>query len=141
MTDGGTSTLPGWRTDAAVLTAVAVLIRLPVFLASRHVGYDDGVFGLSALLLRDGATPYRELWSPQGPLHLPLLFVADLVGLRTGQSPRVLPLASGIAATLLVYAIGRRIGTRRGALLAAALVTATGSLLWTTGPITSDGPA
>jgi hypothetical protein len=48
---------------------------------------------------------------------------------------------SGVVITLAVYATGRRIGTRTGALLAAALVASTGSILWTTAPLTGDGPA
>lgn len=130
-----------WRLDAAALAAVAVLLRIPAFVASRHLTYDDGFFGLSALEMRHGVEPFRELFSPQGPLHLPLLFVADLVGLRTTNAPRVLPLVAGAAVTVATYAAGRRIASRRGAILAAALVTTSGSVLFTTAGIASDGPA
>jgi hypothetical protein len=130
-----------WRIDAAALAAVAVLLRIPAFVASRHLTYDDGFFGLSATEMRHGVEPFRELFSPQGPLHLPLLFVADLVGLRTTNAPRVLPLVAGAAVTVATYAAGRRIATRRGAILAAALVTTSGSVLFTTAGIASDGPA
>ena len=130
-----------WRIDAAVLAAVAVLLRIPAFVASRHLTYDDGFFGLSAIEMRHGVEPFRELFSPQGPLHLPLLFVADLVGLRTTNAPRVLPLVAGAAVTVATYAAGRRIATRRGAILAAVLVTTSGSILFTTAGIASDGPA
>jgi hypothetical protein len=130
-----------WRLDAAALAAVAVLLRIPAFVASRHLTYDDGFFGLSALEMRHGVQPFREMFSPQGPLHLPLLYVADLVGLRTTNAPRVLPLVAGAAVTVATYAAGRRIATRRGAILAAALVTTSGSVLFTTAGIASDGPA
>jgi hypothetical protein len=127
--------------DAAVLAGIAVLLRLPAFVASRHLTYDDGFFGLSAIEMRDGVVPFRDLFSPQGPLHLPLLYIADLVGLRTTNAPRVLPLVAGAAVTVVTYAAGRRITSRFGAIVAATLVTTSGSILWTTAGIASDGPA
>jgi hypothetical protein len=130
-----------WWIDAAVLAAIAVLLRIPAFVASRHLTYDDGFFGLSAIEMRDGVVPFRDLFSPQGPLHLPLLYVADLVGLRTANAPRVLPLVAGAAVTVVTYAAGRRITSRYGAIVAAVLVTTSGSILWTTAGIASDGPA
>jgi hypothetical protein len=151
------------RLDAAALALVAVLLRIPAFIADRHLTYDDGFFGLSALEMRHGVVPFRELFSPQGPLFLPLLYVADLVGLRSANAPRVLPLVAGAAATAATYAAGRRIASasdgrrrelrllrrqsakppspRRGALIAAVLVTTSGSVLFTTTGIASDGPA
>jgi 4-amino-4-deoxy-L-arabinose transferase-like glycosyltransferase len=130
-----------WWIDAGVLAAVAVLLRLPAFVANRHLTYDDGFFGLSAIEMRDGVVPFRELFSPQGPLHLPLLYVADLVGLRTANAPRVLPLVAGASVTVVTYAAARRITSRTGAIVAAVLVTTSGSILWTTAGIASDGPA
>ena len=127
--------------DATVLAVVAAVIRLPAFLADAHLTYDDGVFGSSALLLRGGALPFRDIFSPQGPLFLPLVELADRLGLHTANAPRLLAVASGVAVTLATYAAGRHLTSRRGALLAAGLVTTSGSVLWTTGPVTSDGPA
>src|SRR6266545_6256935 len=130
-----------WRLDAAALAVVAVLLRIPAFVASRHLTYDDGFFGLSALEMRHGVVPFRDLFSPQGPLHLPLLYIADLVGLRTTNAPRVLPIVAGAAVSVVTYAAGRRITSRYGAIVAALLVTTSGSVLWTTAGIASDGPA
>ena len=31
-----------WWIDAAVLAVIAVLLRIPAFVASRHLTYDDG---------------------------------------------------------------------------------------------------
>jgi hypothetical protein len=130
-----------WWIDAAVLATVAALLRIPAFVASRHLTYDDGFFGLSAIEMREGVVPFRDLFSPQGPLHLPLLYVADLVGLRTTNAPRVLPIVAGAAVTVVTYAAGRRITSRYGAIVAAVLVTTSGSVLFTTTGIASDGPA
>src|SRR5262245_8954606 len=131
----------GWWIDAAVLAAVAVVLRIPAFVANRHLAYDDGFFGLSAIEMRDGVVPFKELFSPQGPLHLPLLYLADLVGLRTTNAPRLLPIVAGAAVTVVTYAAGRRITSRFGALVAAVLVTTSGSIVWVTAGIASDGPA
>lgn len=130
-----------FRLDAGVLAVVAILIRLPAFVARAHLTYDDGVFGSSALLMRDGALPFRDIFSPQGPLFLPLVWSADLLGLRTAHAPRLLPLAAGAVVTVATYAAGRRMTSRGGALLAAGLVTTSGSVLWTTAPVAADGPA
>ena len=130
-----------WWIDAAVLAAVAVVLRVPAFVANRHLTYDDGFFGLSAIEMRNGVVPFKELFSPQGPLHLPLLYLADLVGLRTTNAPRVLPMVAGAAITVVTYAAARRITSRTGALVAAVLVTTSGSILWVTSGIASDGSA
>lgn len=130
-----------WWIDAAVLAVVAAAVRIPAFVASRHLTYDDGFFGLSAIEMRNGVVPFKDLFSPQGPLHLPLLYLADLVGLRTANAPRVLPIVAGAAVTVVTYAAGRRITSRFGALVAAVLVTTSGSIVWVTTGIASDGPA
>ena len=131
----------GWRLDAALLTVAAVVVRLPAYFASRTLVVDEGVYSSAALAMRGGALPYRQVFSAQGPLHLPLVYLFDLLGGRTLDSPRLLSVVAGVVVTLAVYATGRRIGSREGALLAAALVTTTGSILWTTAPLTGDGPA
>jgi hypothetical protein len=93
------------------------------------------------LAMRDGFEPFRDLFSPQGPLHLPILYVGDWLGFRTLNAPRVMPVLAGVGTTLAVWAAGRKLGTGYGAALAGALVATTGTLLWTSGPITGDGIA
>ncbi|MDQ1535288.1 MAG: hypothetical protein QOF28_3049 [Actinomycetota bacterium] len=129
------------RWDVLALALGALAVRLPAFFASRTLVFDEGVYSSSALAMRDGALPFRQVFSAQGPLHLPLVYAFDLLGGRTLDSPRLVSVASGLVVTFAVYAIGRRIGTRESALLAAALVATTGSILWTTAPLTGDGPA
>lgn len=139
--DRAPSTRRGWRIDVAVLAIVAMVLRLPAFFASRSMIFDDGVYGMSAVAMRHGELPFRDIFSSQGPLHLPLLFVADLVGLRTLNGTRILPMAAGITATIAMYAVARRVSTRPGAIVAALLLTTSGSVIAVTGPITSDGSA
>jgi len=130
-----------WRLDATLLAVAAILLRVPAFFAPRHLTFDDGQYGVVVLGLRAGELPFRDLFSSQGPLYYPLLALADLVGLRTLDGPRVLPVAAGAVAVVATYAIARRLGTRAAAVLAAALVATSGSLLYVTGPLSGDGPA
>jgi hypothetical protein len=123
------------------LVAGAIVLRLPAFLATRHLSFDDGVYGASALAMRDGAAPYKAVFSSQGPLFLPLVWLADLVGLRALDAPRLLALAAGAALVAAVWTGARGAGCGRvPAGVGAALVATSGSVLWVTGPLTSDGP-
>jgi 4-amino-4-deoxy-L-arabinose transferase-like glycosyltransferase len=132
---------PHWRTDAAVLAIGAVVIRLAAFFATRSLVFDDGVFAESARAMRNGEVPFRDIFSSQGPVFLPLLWVADLLGLRTLDAPRLLGVAAGVLLTIAVYSCSRRLTTRGNALLAAGLVTTSGSVLWVTAPVNADGPS
>jgi hypothetical protein len=92
--------------------------------------------------MRAGELPFRDVFSSQGPLFLPLVFMADLLGLRTLDAPRLLALLAGAGLVAATWAAGRGLGlTAIGAGAAAGLVATSGSVLWVTGPLTSDGPA
>ena len=129
-----------WLTLAA-LTLLAVVLRLPAFTSSRHLVFDDGTYGVSVLDMRHGLAPYRGVFSAQGPLHFPLLYVGDLLGFRTLDGPRVAPLLAGVLATLASWAVARRIAGSTAGLVAGALVATSGSMIWTTGQVTGDGIA
>lgn len=125
-----------------VLIVGALALRIPALLAERHLSFDDGVYGISALAMRAGEAPYRDIFCPQGPLFLPLVFLADLLGLRTLDAPRLLPLAAGSVMVAGTWAAGRQLRLPPpGAEVAAGLVATSGIVLWVTGPITGDGPA
>src|SRR6476661_3012199 len=83
-----------WRSDALVLAIATVLIRIPAFFAEKSLVFDDGVFASSARAMRNGELPFRDIFSSQGPVFLPLLWIADLVGLRTLDAPRLLSVAA-----------------------------------------------
>ena len=123
------------------LVIAAVVVRLPAYLATRHLTFDDGVYGVSALAMRDGDLPFRDVFSPQGPAYLPLVHLFDLAGGQTAASPRLYGLVTGVVLTLATYACGRRLTDRTGALIAAGATVASGGVLWVTGPIAADGPA
>jgi len=130
-----------WAIDVAALSVIALAVRIPAYLATTHLSFDDGVYGASAIAMRRGGAPFRDVFSSQGPLHLPIIFVGDLLGLRSASSPRLAATLAGIVAAVAVYAAARRLGTRPAALAAGAVVALSGTVLWTTGPITADGPA
>jgi 4-amino-4-deoxy-L-arabinose transferase-like glycosyltransferase len=128
-------------TDLVWLSVAAVVLRLPAVLSSRHLSFDDGVYGSTAVAMRHGARPYRDVFSSQGPLHHPLLYVADLLGGRTQNAPRLLSLAAAVVITIAVYLIARRLAGRRAGVIAAALATTSGSLFLVTTGISGDGAA
>jgi hypothetical protein len=121
---------------------VAAVVRLPTFLSSRALSFDDGVYGASVVDMRRGLLPYREVFSSQGPLHLPLLYLGDVVGLHSIDAPRMTPLLAGVVTTVAIWASARRLrATATAAIVAGLLVATTGTMLWATGQITGDGPA
>jgi hypothetical protein len=129
------------RVDLLVLGLATVVLRLPAYLADRHLTFDDGVYGASAVAMRAGGAPFRDVFSSQGPLFLPLVWLGDVLGLRTANAPRVLAVLAGLALVAAVYASARQITDRTGGLIAAAVTSATASVLWVTAPLASDGVA
>src|SRR5262245_55391451 len=129
------------RADLVWLSLAAVVLRLPAVLSSRHLSFDDGVYGATAVAMRHGARPYRDVFSSQGPLHHPLIYVADLLGGRTQDAPRLLSLAAAVVITITVYLIARRVAGRRAGVVAAALATTSGSVFLVTTGISGDGAA
>ena len=129
------------RLDLTMLVLVALAARAPAFLAQRHHTFDDGVYGASAVAMRAGGQPFRDVFSSQGPLHLPLVWIGDLLGLRTVNAPRLSTLLAGLGLVVVAYLAGRLISDRSGALLAGGFVALTGSVLWVTAPVSADGMA
>ncbi|HTO00244.1 MAG TPA: hypothetical protein VL068_06175 [Microthrixaceae bacterium] len=127
--------------DMAVLGFVTVLIRIPAFLSSKHLTFDDGVFASSIIAMRDGGVPFRDVFSSQGPLFLPLAYVFDLLGFRTIDSPRVLGVLSGLVITLVTYWCLHMMAGRKSAIFGSLLALTSGCLMWVTGPLAADGPA
>ncbi len=124
--------------DATWLALAALAVRLPAWFADRHFHPDDGTYGMSALAMRDGHAPFRTVFSSQGPAHLVFVFLGDLATGRTTNSPRSIAVVAGVVATLAAAAIGARVSGRMGAWIAGTLVATTGSMLWTSGPLTAD---
>ena len=74
------------------------MLRLPALFATRSLVFDDGVYASSALAMRNGLQPFRDVFSSQGPVFLPLVWLADLLGFRTLDAPRLLTRRVGGAA-------------------------------------------
>lgn len=133
----------GHRIDPALvlIALLALVIRIPSFFATRVLLFDDGVYGASAVAMRHGGIPFRDVFSSQPPLFLPLVYGFDALGLRRLDSPRLLAVVSGVFVVIAVWGIAHRLGGRRAAIIASILMATSGCLLWTTGPLTSDGTA
>jgi hypothetical protein len=125
----------------AGVLVVTLVTRLPAVRADRDLGFDDGVFGVSAVAMRQGFLPFRDVFSSQGPLFLPLVWVADLLGLRTANAPRLLALAAALVLAGAVWSVVARVTTRVHATVAALLVALGGSVIRVTGPLLADGVA
>ena len=63
--------------------------------------------------MRRGDLPFRDVFSSQGPVFLPLVWIADLLGFRTLDAPRLLSVASGVLVTIAVYSCARRVTDAR----------------------------
>ena len=120
---------------------LTVAARLPAFFSARSLVFDDGVYGVSVVDMRHGLAPYTGVFSAQGPLHFPLLYVGDLLGLRTLNGPRVTPMLAGIAATIAAWAIARRLAGPTAGVIAGGTGRHVGIDDLTTGQVTGDGPA
>lgn len=129
------------RTDLLLLAVGTVALRIPSFVAERHLTFDDGVYGASAAAMRAGGEPFRDVFSSQGPLFLPLVWAADLLGGRTLDAPRLISMGAAVLLVTATCLAGRTVADRTGAIIAAGLVSATATSLWITGPIAADGAA
>ena len=129
------------RRFVVLAATVAALLRLPAYFSVRHLTFDDGVFASSVLAMRDGGIPFKEVFSSQGPLFLPLAYLFDFLGLRTIDSPRVLAIVSGVVLTIFVFLALIRMTKPIEALYGALIVAASGCIMWVTGPLAADGPA
>src|SRR3954452_3782690 len=125
--------------DVIVVGVVALLVRIPAFFAPQPLGFDDGQFAMSVIAMRHGGLPFEQVFSSQGPLFLPIAWLGDLLTFQRLDSPRAASVVSGVVLAILVLLIGRRLTTPGAALMAAVFVALSGSVLWTTGPLTSDG--
>lgn len=129
------------RRFVVLAATVAALLRLPAYFSVRHLTFDDGVFASSVLAMRDGGIPFKEVFSSQGPLFLPLAYLFDFLGLRTIDSPRVLAIVSGVVLTIFVFLALIRMTKPIEALYGALIVATSGCIMWVTGPLAADGPA
>jgi len=125
--------------DAVIVGIVALCVRIPAFFAPQALGFDDGQFAMSVIAMRHGGVPFRDVFSSQGPLFLPIAWLGDLLTGRRLDSPRAASVVAGVVLAILVLSLARRLTARGPAMLAAVLVALSGSVLWTTGPLTSDG--
>ena len=131
----------GATLGALFAIAVAVAFRIPSFLSTGHLGYDDSVYGSSVMLMRTGLDPYSDFFASQGPLFLPLLRVFDMMGIGGVRAPRLAMVATGAALGAGLYLIASRNHGPYRSGVAALTGASSGVLLIAAGPLQSDGLA
>lgn len=125
----------------AAITMLTALMRLPAVLSTRPLDFDEGVYGISVLAMRDGDLPFRDVFSSQGPLFLPLLRLFDAVGGGNMRAIRIAMVVAAVAVSLGTYVIARRVGDRWAALLGGVITGTSVVVLMAAGPVHSDGIA
>jgi hypothetical protein len=124
--------------DLVAIGALNALLRLPLVLATTPLSYDDGVYGASVVAMRDGARQYRDVFSGQGPLYLPLLRLGDLLGFQARWAPRVSGLLAAVLLGVVASWIVHRVAGRAAALATGVLLATSGQLVATFGSIEAD---
>ncbi len=129
-----------WLAPAGVV-AVTVFLRIPSLTSPANITFDEGVYAASVRAMRSGAKPFIDIFSSQGPLFLPVLRVADAAGFGWNPAPRLAMLAAAVATTVAVYLLARGYAPPLLAAGCAGLVAASGTVLYATAPMQSDGIA
>jgi len=126
---------------ATLGVVVAIGFRVPTWLSQVQLSYDDGVYGASVDLMASGMMPFRDFFSSQGPVFLPMLRGFDLLGLGELTAPRVAMMASGGLIALATFWIVRRTADALTAAAISLVVGSSGLLLLAAGRLHSEGPA
>ncbi len=126
-------------TYAVILFVAALVVRIPVATHHHSLGPDDGVYGMSALSVSRGLAPFRDTFSSQGGYFLELISVPVRIFPDLFMSPRIISILTGCAIAVCTFFISKRIMPETWAFVAGMLCAVSGTLLRTTGPITSDG--
>ncbi len=125
-----------------LLVWLTVALRLPSLRAPFMLSRDDGVYGASIEAVKAGGVPYRDVFSSQGPLFLPMARAAARLGGFIGPGPqadRMISLIAAVVTVLAVFALLRARGPL-GAALVAVVVAASPAFVTGTGELLSEGP-
>jgi hypothetical protein len=126
---GGARRLPAWWPLAA-LVALAAVLRLST-LDLQSFWYDEAYTPVHVLHADLGATLRSMVHSENSPPLWYLIAWADYRVLGSGEVALRLPSAlAGIATVPVAWAIGRELGGRRAAIIAAALVAVNPLFVW-----------
>jgi len=123
------------------LVIFSIAARIQLILSHVQLEYGDGVYGASAIAVRHGGLPFREVFSSQGPIFLPLVWAFDGLGFQALWAPRLAAAAAGIVLVVATFALTRRAATIAGATAAAALVAFSPIVLDVSSELQSDAIA
>ncbi len=122
-----------------VIFLVALFARIPAMKARHALGADDGVYGMSTVAISEGARPFKGTFSSQGGYFLELISAPSQIFGNLFWAPRIIPIIAGCLIAVCVFFLAKRFMPESLSLLAALSCALSGTLLRTTGPITSDG--
>lgn len=122
-----------------VLIIVGLATRLDLLFRPYPLSFDDGVYAMSIKHIANGAKPFTDVFSSQGPYFLPLISIPAQIFGFSPWSARLVPFIAGILGIIFTYRIAIRFMSHEWALLSSSLVAFSGIFLRATTPITSDG--
>lgn len=128
-----------WQVGA--IAVIAGLFRTPIWLERIHQTFDEGVYLASNDLVANGLQPFRDVFSSQGPLFLPMLRASQWVSFEDPRGARTLMVMAAIGFAVGFYFVARAFVTPVQALLLSLMVATSGVGVLAAGPIQSDGLA
>ncbi len=120
---------------------IAVVFRIPVWAAQRHLTFDEGVFLASTDLANAGFLPYRDFFMSQGPAFMPSLQFAQWISGGDSRGARTAMVVAAVLVSISLYFILRHFTSASRAFVYGVLASASGTVLLAAGPVQSDGLA
>lgn len=137
------STLKRWTASpwiqAVFVFLLAAAVRLPYIGRDYPLGFDDGVYAASVHHVATGMSPFRDVFSSQGPYFLEIIALPARFAHNSSVAPRLIPFIAGCLVAVCTLVLARRFMPPGWAFFCSLIVAASGTLLRTTTPITSDG--
>lgn len=130
-----------WRGHVALIAIAATLFRVPIWLTNVSQTFDEGVFLASNDLVASGLVPFRDFFSSQGPLFLPMLRLSQILSFNDPRGARTLMVVAGILVAISFYFIARTYTSGFRAMLFSLVLAASGVGILAAGPIQSEGLA
>jgi hypothetical protein len=103
--------------------------------------YDSGVYLESARMIKNGFAPYRQVFSSQPPLWLPLLCVAIRLFGESFRAGQILMAIAGLTSIIAVMAMTKQLAGKGPALVTGALVAFSPLELEWSRTINADAPS
>lgn len=114
-----------WAAVALGVIAIVYALLVGSHLSIAYIDFGDGNYLYISTRVADGVVLYRDILSPQPPLHLYLGAVLIWIGRALGSAlstVRLFSIVLHLVTMLVMYMVGRRvIGSRTGGVVTAAI--------------------